>query len=131
VDEVSGATGGIASALRQFETREPGLGGVNGIFLRYTAYGSSQQQWIYGALADDPDMELAILRLSGPRLQAAMSGAQVLAAWLDFLNLADAVLRKCPYYSVERLFMDMDRVQKMIEPSMAALATLEPGQVEG
>jgi hypothetical protein len=59
-----------------------------------------------------------------------MSGATLLAAWVDFLKLADAVLRQCPFYSVEKLYVDMDRVQRMIEPSMRELASLEPGQVE-
>ncbi|RYZ16941.1 MAG: DUF2380 domain-containing protein, partial [Myxococcaceae bacterium] len=59
-----------------------------------------------------------------------MSGAMLLAAWLDFLQLAEALREQCPFYGREQLFMDMDRVQKLIEPSMAALASLEPGQVE-
>ena len=50
----------------------------------------------------DPDMELALLRMSGPRLQAALSGALLLAAWVDFINLADVVLRECPAHSVEK-----------------------------
>jgi hypothetical protein len=79
---------------------------------------------------DDEDMRLALLRLSGPRLQAATSGSMLLAAWLDYLNLVEAVLQKCPAYSMERLFRDMERVQKRIAPTMRALASLEPEQVE-
>ena len=79
---------------------------------------------------EDPDMQLALLRMTGPRLEAAMLGSLLLAVWLDFLHLADAVLQQCPFYSVETLFADMDRVQKMLEPSMTALSSLEPGQVE-
>jgi hypothetical protein len=37
-------------------------------------------------------MELTLLRMSEPRLQAAMSGALLLAALIDFLKLADSVL---------------------------------------
>jgi hypothetical protein len=136
--------GSTASPLRKLAANTHGLGSrVNGLFTRsYITYGSDQLPWIQGALGgvttladaawrvDDPDMELALLRLSGPRLQASMSGAILLAAWLDFLNLADAVLRQCPFYGVERLYMDMDRVRHLIEPSMKALASLEPGQVE-
>jgi hypothetical protein len=105
-------------------------------------YGDHQLQWIHGALegattladaareVQEPDMELGLLRLTGPRLEAGMFGATLLATWVDFLNLADAVLRQCPFYSVEQLYVDLDRVQKLIEPSMTALASLEPGQVE-
>jgi hypothetical protein len=75
-------------------------------------------------------MELAILRMTGPRLQAAMSGSMLLAAWLDFLQLADIVLRECPAYSTEKLFMDMQRVQRLIEPTLGALASQDPEQVE-
>jgi hypothetical protein len=75
-------------------------------------------------------MELGLLRMTGPRLQAAMFGAMLLAAWLDFLQLADTVLRQCPAYPVERLFMDMHRVQQLIEPTLAVLASGKPAQVE-
>ncbi|WP_317987848.1 DUF2380 domain-containing protein [Hyalangium gracile] len=112
------------------------------MFTRCIAYGSHQLQWLHGALGgaatladtawavDEPDMELALLRLSGPRLQAAMSGTTLLAAWVDFLHLAGAVLRQCPAYSTERLYADMNRVQQRIEPSLKALSSLEPSQVE-
>jgi hypothetical protein len=143
VTEASGTVGVIAGALPGL-ARKPGRLGdrVNGIFTRYIDYGSGQVPWIHGALGDvrmlvgvaseveDADMQLALLRLSGPRLQAATSGGVLLAAWLDFLNLAEAVVQKCPAYSVERLFRDMERVQKRIEPTMKALASLEPSQVE-
>jgi len=132
----------IADSLRQLtDTRRLG-GRANGVFTRHIIYGTHQMQWLHGALGgvttladaawgvDEPDMGLALLRLSGPRLQAAMSGTTLLAAWVDFLNLAEAVLRQCPAYGVERLFMDMNRVQRMIEPSLRALSSLEPGQVE-
>jgi len=133
---------GIAAALRQLADNR-GLGGrANGVFTRHIVYGFHQMQWLTGALGgattlanatwavDEPELELALLRLSGPQLQAAMSGATVLAAWADFLNLAEAVLRQCPAYGVERLFMDMNRVQHLIEPSLRALSSLEPEQVE-
>jgi hypothetical protein len=132
-----------AGPLHQLAANPQGFSGrANGMFNRYIVYGSNQLPWIHGALGDvttladvawkvhEPDMELALLRISGPRLQAAMSGATLLATWLDFLTLADAVLRQCPAYSVERLFRDMHRVQQAIEPSMRALSSLEPGQVE-
>ncbi|MFP2905585.1 DUF2380 domain-containing protein [Pyxidicoccus sp. 3LFB2] len=130
----------IDSALARLAARETGIGGANGVFNRHVVYGSHQLRWIHGALGGtallanaasgiaDPKMELGILRMTGPRLQAALFGATLLAAWLDFLNLADAVLQQCPFYGVERLFTDMNRVQRRIEPSLAALASMEPGQ---
>ncbi len=120
---VRSTTGRVTTSLSVLAARPPGLGNRglsagSGIFARYLDYGSRQRPWVDGALGsvtlladvagqvDDPDMELALLRMTGPRLQAAMSGAMLLAAWLDFLQLADTVLRECPAYSVERLFMD-------------------------
>jgi hypothetical protein len=133
---------GIVDSLRQL-TENRSLGGrANGVFTRHILYGSNQLQWLQSALGgvttladiawgvDEPDMGLALLRFTGPRLQAAMSGATLLAAWVDFLNLADAVLRQCPSYGTERLYSDMNRVQQSIAPSMRALSSLEPRQVE-
>ncbi len=134
--------GALASTLSSLEDPQVGIGArANGVFSRYSLYGSHQLQWIHGALGgattlasvasavDDADMELGLLRMTGPRLQAAMFGSLLLSAWLDFINLANAVLRQCPFYSVEALFMDLNRVQQMIEPSMRALSSLEPEQV--
>lgn len=146
VDDVKGSTVSVASLLSQLAARPPGLGnrglsGVNGAFTRYLDFGSKHLPWLHSALGDattlvgvaedvaDPDMELSLLRMTGPRLQAAMFGAMLLSAWLDFLQLADVVLRECPAYSVENLLMDMHRVQGLIEPTLAALATGEPEQV--
>jgi len=122
--------------------RNRGLSGVNGAFTRNLDYGSHQLPWLHGALGSvntlteaasevaDPDMELALLRMSGPRLQAATSCPLLLAAWLDFLNLADVVLRESPAYSVEKLVVDLYRVQGRVEPTMAALASAAPERVE-
>jgi hypothetical protein len=133
---------GIADSLRQL-TDNRSLGGrANGVFTRHIVYGSNQLQWLHGSLVgvtmladaawgmDEPGMGLALLRLTGPQLQAAMFGATLLAVWVDFLNLADAVLRQCPSYGTEKLYTDMNRVQQLIEPSMRALSSLEPRQVE-
>ncbi|MDY7232674.1 DUF2380 domain-containing protein [Hyalangium rubrum] len=133
----------MANTLRQLAANKGGLGGrANGLFIPYIGYGAGQLQWIDGARrgattladaaseAEDLDMELGILRLSGPRLQSAISGALLLAAWLDFLSLADAVLQRCPFYGTERLLADMSRVQQLIEPSLRALSSLAPGHVE-
>jgi hypothetical protein len=49
---------------------------------------------------------------------------------VDFLSLADVVLQRFHFYSVEPLFAGMNRVQRLMEPSMAALASQDPEQVE-
>jgi hypothetical protein len=142
LNEVEHPRAGIADSLRQLADTKSLSGRANGVFTRHIVYGSHQLQWLHGALGgvatltdaawavDEPDMGLALLRLTGPRLQAAMSGTTLLAAWVDFLNLADAVLRQCPSYGTERLYADMNRVQQRIEPSLRALSSLEPAQVE-
>jgi hypothetical protein len=140
---VARSTANLTHSLRLLESGERGLGvRANGIFARYTSYGTNQLPWLNRALSGatrlthtaseiaDPDMELSLLRMTGPRIQAALFGSLLLTAWLDFLNLANAILRQCPFYGVETLFVEMDRVQKLIEPTLRALASLEPGQVE-
>ena len=143
VKELVESPGGLARSRSLLVARTGKLGTrVNGAFLRYIDYGSNQLPWLNRSLTgatrlanvssqvDGPDMELGLLRLTGPRLEAAMLGSLVLAAWLDFLHLAEVVLQHCPFYSVERLIRDLERVQKLIDPSMKALASLEPRQVE-
>ncbi|MCP3143858.1 DUF2380 domain-containing protein [Pyxidicoccus xibeiensis] len=148
VDDVKGSTDNITSALSKLASRPPtslggrGLSGFNGAFSRYLDFGSQQLHWLRGTLRSttewvvateevgDADMELGILRMTGPRLQSAMFGSMLLAAWLDFLTLSDVVLRECPAYGVETLLVDLKRVQQRIAPVMAALASGDPEQVE-
>lgn len=132
----------LAHALRAVEARPPTMRGATVILERSLGYGESQQRWLEGALqsvtawaaaaeeVQEPEMQRALLRMSGPRLQGAMSGTVLLATWVDFVSLADGVLRQCPFYSVERLFMDLERVRQRMEPSMKALASGEPEAVE-
>ncbi|WNG15510.1 DUF2380 domain-containing protein [Cystobacter fuscus] len=142
VGEVSGSTRRISRELSRLKASNLGIAGAgNGIFVRYVDQGEAQLRWIDAELAaatelaaeasevKDPDMQLALLRLAGPRLEAAMMGSMLLAVWFDFLNLADAALSR-RLYGVEALFMRMDGWQKMMEPSMRALSSLEPEQVE-
>jgi hypothetical protein len=68
--------------------------------------------------------------MTGPKLQAAQFGTVLLATWVDFLHLADAVLKNCPMCSVEKLFVDLSRVQELMEPSLTDLASLDPERVE-
>jgi hypothetical protein len=142
VGKVRDSTSGSANALAKLGARKVGIGGANGVFMSYVDHGSKQVPWLRGALggatrlADaaeevaDADMELGLLRMTGPRLQAAMFGDMLLSAWVDFLHLTDVVLQQCPAYSAERLLMDMGRVQRMMEPTLAALASQDPERVE-
>ena len=68
--------------------------------------------------------------MTGPKLQAAQFGTLLLATWVDFLHLADAVLRHCPMCSAEKLFVDLHRVQGLMEPTLTDLASLDPERVE-
>ncbi|MBJ6759907.1 DUF2380 domain-containing protein [Myxococcaceae bacterium JPH2] len=142
VDEVKGSTRGIANSLSRLAARKQGIGGANGVFTRYVDSGANQLRWLSGTVAGttalaetaggvaDEDMELGILRMTGPRLQAAMFGAILLATWTDFLGLADVTLEQVPSYSAERLFVDMSRVQRLMEPTLTALASQDPEQAE-
>ena len=147
VDEVKATRKALAATLARLASRPPGLGnrglsGVNGVFTRHLDYGANQLPWIDGALGGvttlteaasevaSSDMERALLRMSGPRLQAALSGALLLAAWVDLLQLADGVLRQCPAYGVETLIVDLRRLQGLVEPSLSALASGEPERIE-
>ncbi|WP_371823454.1 DUF2380 domain-containing protein [Myxococcus sp. CA056] len=111
--------------------------GLDGVFTRYLDHCANQQTWLRGALGSatalagvasevgDSDMELSVLRMSGPRLQAAMFGTLLLATWVDFLQLTDALLRDCPMCGTEKLFVDLHRVQGLMEPTLADLASLD------
>ncbi|HYO64447.1 MAG TPA: hypothetical protein VEU33_00075 [Archangium sp.] len=140
--EVSGSTRRISSELSRLKASYLGIARAgNGIFVRYVDYGEAQLRWIDAQLSaatelaaeasqvEEPDMQLALLRLAGPRLEAAMMGSMLLAVWVDFLNLTDAALSR-RLNSVEALFMRLDGWQNMLEPAMTALASLEPEQVE-
>ncbi|WP_395828539.1 DUF2380 domain-containing protein [Archangium violaceum] len=142
VDEVSTSSRRVSSELSTLKASYVGIAGAgNGIFVRYVDYGERQLRWIDAELAaatrlataasevEDPDMQLALLRLAGPRQEAAMMGSLLLAVWVDFLNLTDAALSR-HLHGVETLFVNMDRWQKMMEPAMTALSSLEPAQVE-
>ncbi|WP_395854037.1 DUF2380 domain-containing protein [Cystobacter fuscus] len=143
VSDVSSSTRRISDELSRLRASKLGITGkASGVFVPYVDYGERQLRWVDAELAattrlthaasevDDPDMQLALLRLAGPRLEAAMMGSILLSVWFDFLHLTDVVLEQFPFYSVERLFADMSRSQKMLEPEMTALSSLEPGQLE-
>ncbi|MGZ3459540.1 MAG: DUF2380 domain-containing protein, partial [Archangium sp.] len=140
--EVSSSTHRISAELSRLKASKWGIAGETAdLFVRYVDYGDQQLRWIEAELAaatqlantasevEDPDMQLALLRMAGPRLEAAMMGSTLLAVWVDFLNLTDAALSR-HLYSVELLCLKMDHLQKMTEPSMKALSSVEPEQVE-
>ncbi|WNG27735.1 DUF2380 domain-containing protein [Cystobacter fuscus] len=142
IADASGSTRRISGELSKLRASNLGIAnGTTSVFVPYIDYGERQLRWIDAELAaatrlsnaasemDDPDMQLALLRLPGPRLEAAMLGSLLLAGWLDFLNLVDIVLAQ-GFSSVEMLFVRLDQLQKMLAPAMTALSALEPGQVE-
>ncbi|EPX57271.1 hypothetical protein D187_007025 [Cystobacter fuscus DSM 2262] len=138
--DVSGSTRRLSAEFSRLQARGRNIGG-NGVFVRYVDDGVRQLRWMEVQLAaatrlataasqvEDPDMQLALLRLAGPRLEATLLGSLLLSVWLDLLHLADAVCTQ-HFYSVERMFADLGRWQQQLEPAMTALSSLEPGQVE-
>ncbi|MBN8470577.1 DUF2380 domain-containing protein [Corallococcus exiguus] len=143
-EEVKGSLTRVEAGFSKLADRPPPLVGwsLKGVFTRYLDQGSKQVTWLHGALGSatvltkaasevgDTDMELGLLRMTGPKLQAAQFGTLLLATWVDFLHLADAVLRNCPMCSVEKLFVDLHRVQGLMEPTLTDLASLDPERVE-
>ena len=143
LSNVNTSTHRISGELSRLEASKRGIAGpYPELFVPFVEYGAQQLRWMDAELAaatrlstlasemKDPDMQLALLRLGGPRLQSAMMGAMLLAVWLDFLTLADVVLAQHPSYSVEHLFVQMERSRTMLGPAMTALASGEPGQAE-
>ncbi|WP_043709629.1 DUF2380 domain-containing protein [Corallococcus macrosporus] len=144
IGEVKRSMEGTDAALARLASRPPSVGGrgLDGVFTRYLDHGSNQRVWLRGALrsatslataaseVEDPDMALAVLRMSGARLQAAMFGALLLATWVDFLQLADAVLRDCPMCGSEKLFADLHRVQGLMTPTLTGLASGDSERIE-
>ncbi|AKF79036.1 hypothetical protein MFUL124B02_00520 [Myxococcus fulvus 124B02] len=144
VDEVKGSLGESRAALAVLQEQPSDFGGrgFDGVFGRYLEQGTRQQTWARGELGsamvwmgeasevEDSDMELALLRMAGPRLQAAMFGALLAATWVDFLQLADAVLRHCSFCGSEELFVDLDRVQRLMAPTLKELASKDSARIE-
>ncbi|KFA89686.1 DUF2380 domain-containing protein [Archangium violaceum] len=139
--DVSGSTRGLSGELSRLRKSHWGIAGKAGLFVPHIEYGQDQLRWLDAEFAaatrlahaatevEDPDMQRALLRLAGPRLEAALLGSLLLAAWVDVLHLLDVAFKQ-GYNSLETLFVDMDRWRQMVEPAMTALASREPGQVE-
>ncbi|WP_241757968.1 DUF2380 domain-containing protein [Myxococcus landrumensis] len=112
------------------------------VVTRHVEHSSAQVTWLRGTLesattlsevaseAGDSDMEMGVLRMTGPRLQAAMFGTLLLATWVDFLQLADASIRHCPMCSAEKLSADLRQVQAWMAPTLRDLQSLDPERVE-
>ncbi|WP_342376085.1 DUF2380 domain-containing protein [Myxococcus stipitatus] len=143
--EVTGSLNGIEGALTKRVSRlraqEAWLANAE-VVTRHVEQTSAHVKWLRGALesattltkvaseAGDSDMELGVLRMTGPKLQAAMLGTLLLATWIDFLQLADASIRHCPMCGAEQLSADLHQVQGWIQPSMNDLQSLDPKRVE-
>ncbi|WP_318784802.1 DUF2380 domain-containing protein [Myxococcus xanthus] len=144
IDEVQRSLEGIETTRARLASRPSSLGsrGLDGVFTRYLDHGSSQLAWLRGTLGSatalagvasevgDSGMELSILQMTGPRLQAAMFGTLLLATWVDFLQLADALLRDCPMCGSEKLFADLHRVQGKVTPTLADLSSGDSERIE-
>jgi len=144
IDEVTDSLDESEAALSKLETQAPVLGGrsLHGVFTRHLDHGPHQLKSLRGSLGrataltglasevDNSDMELALLRMTGPRLQSALFGALLLATWVDFLRLADTMLHQCLVCGTEKLFVDLQRVREMMEPMLKELASLEPERVD-
>jgi hypothetical protein len=140
--ELSGSTRRMSGALSRLKASGRGLSGKHAdLFVRFIDSGTEQLRWMDIQLAavarlanaasevDDPDMQLALLRRAGPRLEAAMLGALLLAAWLDCLHLVDTLLDQS-LYSVERMLRDLMDWQEMLGPTWSARSSVEPEQVD-
>ena len=143
LEDVSGSLQRTTDVLARLEANPEGLVfQVNGLFASFVEYAIQRRQWVSLTLVstqrlvqtasevDDSDMQLALLRLMGPRLEAVMYSAQLLAVWVDFLHLVEVARSQCPSYSIERLFRDTAGIHKKLTPAMTALASLEPEQIE-
>jgi len=148
VDDVKDSTGNFESSLAKLASRPPsslgnrGLSGTGGAFTRYLDFGANQLPSLRSALSSttalvavaeevgDSGMELGILRMTGPHLQSAIFGSMLLAAWLDFLQLADVLLRECSACGVETLVVTLHRVQRRMEPTLAAFSSGDAERVE-
>ncbi|QQR46431.1 DUF2380 domain-containing protein [Myxococcus xanthus] len=144
IDGVKRSLEGIETTRARLASRPSSLGsrGLDGVFKRYLDHGSKQLTWLRGTLGSatalagvasevgDSGMELSILQMTGPRLQAAMFGTLLLATWVDFLQLADALLRDCPMCGSEKLFADLHRVQSKLTPTLADLSSGDSERIE-
>jgi hypothetical protein len=139
--EVERSLDAIARVLTRLGDRDVGIGGHGGAFQLFVDPGPRQVAWGRGLLreasvlmdaseeAEDADLERGLLQMAGLRLEAGMAGVRVLAAWLDVLQLGDAVLEQCPFYSAEQVMVDLARVQGRMEFMLGHLSSLEPAQV--
>ncbi|MCP3105164.1 DUF2380 domain-containing protein [Myxococcus sp. K15C18031901] len=145
IDETKGSLEDIQSTLSKLRERAPVFNGRrlgSGVFTRYLDHGAGQVTWMRGALGSattltgvasevgDAGLQWGLLRMTGPRLQAAMFGTLLLATWVDFLQLSDALLRECPMCSDEKVFADLHRVQTLMEPTLSDLSALDTERVE-
>ncbi|TQF09065.1 DUF2380 domain-containing protein [Myxococcus llanfairpwllgwyngyllgogerychwyrndrobwllllantysiliogogogochensis] len=147
IDEVKGTLDGVEGTFTKLAAHRPRALGEqslndDGLFSRFVEHGSAQVTWLRGGLGSatgltevasevgDPDMELGVLRMTGPKLQATMFGTLLLATWVDFLQFSAAIIKHCFVCSDEKLFVDLHRVQRLMEPTLKDLESLDPERVE-
>ncbi|AGC49110.1 hypothetical protein MYSTI_07838 [Myxococcus stipitatus DSM 14675] len=147
IDEVKGTLDGVEGTFTKLAAHRPRALGEqslndDGLFSRFVEHGSAQVTWLRGELESatgltevasevgDPDMEMGVLRMTGPKLQATMFGTLLLATWVDFLQLSAAIIKHCFACSDEKLFVDLHRVQRLMEPTLKDLESLDPERVE-
>ncbi|AGC48030.1 hypothetical protein MYSTI_06757 [Myxococcus stipitatus DSM 14675] len=145
IREVTGSLNGIEETftkqVSRLQAQEAWLANAE-VVTRHVEPSATQVKWLRGTLesattlagvateAEDSDMELGVLRMTGPKLQAAMFGTMLLATWVDFLQLADASLRHCPMCNAEQLSIDLHQVQDLMEPTWKDLQSLDPKRLE-
>lgn len=143
VREVLGSTRNIAGSLSTFAGSQHaiGSGGPHPLFLYHVRHGVESLAWVQNAISsalnhietaagvNQHDMALAVLRLAGPKAQAAMFGSILLTVWMDFINLADVVWKQGVFYSKEVLFQEIEGVWGMIQPTMQSLSSLQTDRV--
>ncbi|MET0405134.1 MAG: DUF2380 domain-containing protein, partial [Cystobacter sp.] len=88
--EVADSTSRISGEFARLNTRMRSHPQGNPAFARYADYGVAQTRWVEAQLAaaarladmasevDHPDMQLALLRVAGPRMEAALLSSLLL-----------------------------------------------------
>ena len=126
--------------LARIESKPEGLTErANGVFTSFVEYSDEQRRWIILALGgahrrvqwasevDDPDMQVALLRLAGPRLEAALCGAQLLPPSGSTSSTSrTSCSATVPTTASRGCSGRWPACTGTMEPAMTALSSLEP-----
>lgn len=138
--QVSDSLRRASSGFSRLRSHERGLGG-HGVLTHSLDDGVRHLRWMDAECTaaiglanaasgvNDPDMQLAVLRLAGARLESALLGSLLLTAWLDVLQLADVALAQ-HFYGRERMFVDLWRWWASLSPVLTALSSRDPASTE-